>query len=144
MNPSICIRFHSPLTKYCVIILKNRNSRKSSNSRKREVPVTKICANPDYCMLCYSKSEIFRFRASFLTEYFNFNRWSIFQASHLKVAGGKIRYLFANNNVDLQRRFSLNLSIRMCWMKVDASINHIIFFVSSWFPGFLRFTEILN
>ena len=100
MNPSICIRFHSPLTKYCVIILKNRNSRKSSNSRKREVPVTKICANLDYCMLCYSKSEILRFRATFLTEYFNSNRWSIFQASHLNDWSP----LFRNHPIDMALR----------------------------------------
>ena len=62
----------------------------------------------------------------------------------LKVAGGEIRYLFANDNIDLQRQFSLNLSISMCWMKVDVSIYHMIFFVSIWFPGFLRFAEILN
>ena len=41
-------------------------------------------------MLCNSKSEIFQFGATLLTEYLHFHRWEMFQASYLKV---KSRYL---------------------------------------------------
>ena len=83
LSPSICNRFHSPLTKYCVIILKNRNSRKSSNSRKWGTAVTIIYANTDYCILYYSKSGKFQLNATLLTDNLNFDRKFIFLSSYL-------------------------------------------------------------